>query len=352
MSLIACGLGVAVEGRHRSASGLTKFLSEHGRVACCGVPLGKLRQYRGGCQRIGVAYASEDGEKWDKAWRPVRKLCRTHRCGAMRRSAFTLAGVALMYCLITEGKMPEHLEHTAENLLNNIMESLADSVPKQKSVRFFEEDNSVSSKMNKLFGRQKSVHHILGGGKSADVLLWRNKKISSSVLTAATAVWILFEWLNYHFLTLVCFALVIGMLFQFVWSNASGVMNRSPSDVPRLVLPDEFFVNVAVSIGAQINQFLCFIQDVACGRNLKQFLAVVASLLAAAVIGSWCNFLTVLYIGYVSAHTLPVLYEKYEDEVDDFIYRVFGQFQSQYRKLDGSLLSKIPKGNLKMKKSD
>lgn len=61
--------------------------------------------------------------------------------------------------------MPENVEHTAENILNNIMESFADSVPKQKSVRFFEEGNSVSSKMNKLFGRQNSVHNILGGGK-------------------------------------------------------------------------------------------------------------------------------------------------------------------------------------------
>lgn len=60
--------------------------------------------------------------------------------------------------------MPEHSEHTAEKILNNIMETLADSVPKQKSVRFFEEENTVSSRMNRLFGRQKSVHMILGGG--------------------------------------------------------------------------------------------------------------------------------------------------------------------------------------------
>lgn len=61
---------------------------------------------------------------------------------------------------------------------------------------------------------------------AADVLLWRNKKISASVLTGATIIWVLFEWLNYHFLTLVCFALVLGMLAQFIWTNASGFLNR------------------------------------------------------------------------------------------------------------------------------
>lgn len=52
------------------------------------------------------------------------------------------------------------------------------------------------------------------------------------------------------------------------------VPGRSTSEVPRLVLPDDLFVNVALSIGSQLNQFLGFIQDVACGRNLKQFILV------------------------------------------------------------------------------
>ncbi|XP_026655689.2 reticulon-like protein B8 isoform X2 [Phoenix dactylifera] len=212
--------------------------------------------------------------------------------------------------------MPEHLQNAAENILNTIVENIANNVPKQTSVRFSEEQNTVPTQMNKLVGRQKSIHKILGGGKSADVLLWRNKKISSSVLTGATATWVLFEWL------------------------------QSPSQVPRLVLPEELFINIAVCIGAQINQFLGFIQDVACGRNLRQSLVVVVSLWAAAVIGSWCNFLTVLYIGFVCAHTLPVLYEKYEDQVDDFVYNLIGQLQNRYRKVDASVFSKMAKGKL------
>jgi len=51
-----------------------------------------------------------------------------------------------------------------------------------------------------------------------------------------------------------------------------------------------------------------------------------------------------LLLGFVAAHTLPVFYEKYEDEVDNFVYKVLGQMQHQYRNLDASVLSKIPKG--------
>ncbi|XVE83653.1 hypothetical protein DITRI_Ditri16bG0103800 [Diplodiscus trichospermus] len=249
--------------------------------------------------------------------------------------------------------MPEKI--TSEDFLNNLVETLADSVSKQKSVSFFEEEksNSVVSSFNRLFGRQRPVHHILGGGKSADVLLWRNKKISASVLAGATAIWVLFEWLNYHFLTLLCFAVVLVMLAQFIWSNASGLLNsRSPSQVPRLVLPEELFVGIGRSLGAEVNQGLRFLQDVACGGNLKQFLVIVISLWVAAVIGSWCNFLTVLYIGFVAAHTVPVLYERYDEQIDSFVYNVFEQFQNHYKKLDAGVLSKIPKGKFKVKKHD
>ncbi|KAK6945499.1 Reticulon, partial [Dillenia turbinata] len=185
-------------------------------------------------------------------------------------------------------KMSEGIK--AESLLSGIMESIADNVPKKKSVSFFEEDksNTVSSQFNRLFGRQKPLHHLLGGGKS-------------------------------------------------------------PGSVPRVVIPKELFVNIGSAVGFEVNRALGFLQDVACGGNLKQFLMVVASLLAAAMIGSWCNFLTVFYIGFVAAHTLPVLYEKNEDQVDSFVDSVLGQFQKHYKKVDAGFLSKIPR-NLKAKK--
>ncbi|KAG4125725.1 hypothetical protein ERO13_D10G114600v2 [Gossypium hirsutum] len=247
--------------------------------------------------------------------------------------------------------MPEKI---SEDLFNNLVETIADSVSKQKSVSFFEEEksNSVVSGFNRLFGRQRPVHHILGGGKSADVLLWRNKKISASFLASATLIWVLFEWLNYHFLTLLSFALVLGMVVQFVWSNASGLLNRSSSQVPHLVLPDELFVSIGRSVGAEVNRGLQYLQDVSCQGNLKQFLVIAVSLWVAAVIGSWCNFLTVLYIGFVAAHTLPVLYERYDEQIDGFVYKMLDQFQNHYKKLDSGFLSKIPKGKFKLKKHD
>ncbi|GAB2234106.1 hypothetical protein Droror1_Dr00003343 [Drosera rotundifolia] len=130
---------------------------------------------------------------------------------------------------------------------------------------------AINSQVYRLFGRQKPIHKLLGGGKSADVLLWRNKKISIGVLAAATAVWVLFEWLKYHFLSIVCFLLAISLVVQFVWSNSSGFVNSSP---PRLSLPDHLFHDIAVSVGTEVNKALALLQDLALGGNLKHFLAI------------------------------------------------------------------------------
>ncbi|KAL3726593.1 hypothetical protein ACJRO7_031491 [Eucalyptus globulus] len=241
--------------------------------------------------------------------------------------------------------MPEKI--TAEDLFNEIVEKIAENVPKQKSVSFVEGDkaDAVTSQFKRLFGCQKPIHRLFGGGKSADVLLWRNKNISAGVLAGATAIWVLLEWLDYHFLTLVCFALILGMLALFLWSNVSGLLSRSASKPPRLVVPNDVFVDFGKSVGAEVNQALKFLQDVALGGNLKQFLMVVGSLWAAAIIGGLCNFITVLYIGFAAGHTLPVLYERYEDQVNSFGDQVLDQLQHLYRKLAPPELISAVEGN-------
>lgn len=66
--------------------------------------------------------------------------------------------------------------------------------------------------------------------------------------------------------------------------------------------------------------------------------------------GSCCNFLTLFYIAFVLLHTVPVLYEKYEDKVDPFAEKATIEIKKQYAVFDEKVLSKIPRGPLKDKK--
>lgn len=80
-------------------------------------------------------------------------------------------------------KMSEHSESTAEKLMGNIMDTIADRLPKQKSDNIMSnimdtisdklpkqrsgrfDPGSVADVKNKMFGRQRSLHGVLGGGK-------------------------------------------------------------------------------------------------------------------------------------------------------------------------------------------
>ncbi|CAN7010583.1 unnamed protein product [Brassica oleracea var. botrytis] len=142
---------------------------------------------------------------------------------------------------------------------------------------------------------------------------------------------------------------LLGMIVQFVWSNASGALNRSQSGVSRLVLPKDFFAEVGVTIGTEVNRGLMFLQDLACRGSSKQFLMVAAIGLWLAAMIPYRLQLPNRFVywgdafcmceGFVGAHTMPVLYEKYEDEVDGFVDSLLMKFHSHYKKMDTGFLS-------------
>uniref|UniRef100_M0ZGC0 24 kDa seed maturation protein n=1 Tax=Solanum tuberosum TaxID=4113 RepID=M0ZGC0_SOLTU len=55
---------------------------------------------------------------------------------------------------------------------------------------------------------------------------------------------------------------------------------------------------------------------------------------------------------FVLLHTIPVLYEKYEDKVDPLAEKAMHEIKKQYAVFDAKVLSKIPRGPLKDKKKD
>jgi len=61
---------------------------------------------------------------------------------------------------------------------------------------------------------------------AADLFLWRNKRISGGVLAGATAIWLLFEVMDYHLLTLLCHCLILTLAILFLWSNATTFINK------------------------------------------------------------------------------------------------------------------------------
>ncbi|CAO2199654.1 unnamed protein product [Urochloa humidicola] len=208
----------------------------------------------------------------------------------------------------------------------------------------------AKAKVFRLFGREQPIHKALGGGKPADVFLWRNRNISAGVLGGATAIWILFECLGYHLLTFVCHGLIFSLGGLFLWSNAASFINKSPPRIPEVIIPEDLVVNIALSTRYEINRAFANLRHIALGRDIKKFLMVIAGLWLLSVLGSCCNFLTLVYIVFVVLHTVPVLYEKYEDQIDSYGEKGWVEVKKQYAVFDEKVLSKVPRGPAKDKK--
>ncbi|KAL6609553.1 hypothetical protein ACP70R_039522 [Stipagrostis hirtigluma subsp. patula] len=200
-----------------------------------------------------------------------------------------------------------------------------------------------------LFRRPRSVHKLLGGRKVADVLLWRNRNLSAGILAGATLVWFLFDVVEYNIVTLLCHIALLGMLLLFIWSNAAPLFDRPPPHIPEVIVSEHAFREVALSIHYKLAHFVSVLYDIACGKDLKKFLMVIGSLWILAIVGDTCSFTTLLYVGFLCALTLPVLYERYEAEVDRIIAKGSDDLKKFYKKVDSNVLNKIPRGPVKTK---
>ncbi|GFP92598.1 reticulon-like protein b2 [Phtheirospermum japonicum] len=210
--------------------------------------------------------------------------------------------------------------------------------------------SSIKAKVYRLFGREKPVHRVLGGGKPADVFLWRDKKLSAGLLGGATAIWVLFDVLEYHLLSFVCHGLILVLTILFLWSNATTFINKSRPRIPELNIPEKPVMEFASALRIEVNRAFAALRCIASGRDLKKFLSVIVGLWVLSVAGSCCDFLTLLYTITVLLFTVPLVYEKYEDQIDSFVEKAVAELKKQYAVFDAKVLSKIPRGPLKDKK--
>lgn len=82
------------------------------------------------------------------------------------------------------------------------------------------------------------------------------------------------------------------------------------------------------------------------GDNWSFVLAICSKLILIVIL-----YLSLNATAFVLLHTVPVLYEKYEDKVDPLAEKLMQEIKKQYAIFDAKVLSKIPVGPLKDKKN-
>ncbi|KAH9538835.1 hypothetical protein CY35_15G027300 [Sphagnum magellanicum] len=193
------------------------------------------------------------------------------------------------------------------------------------------------------FGRQKSVHELLGGGRTADVLLWRDKTIAVALLAGSTILWYLLEHLKYSLVALIVHSLLVFIGVLFLWIHTASVLNRSGPPVIQLRLSEDFVLSRASVFRTKLNRCLQFATDIAVFKDLKLCIKVVGALWIVSKLGSWLHSLTLVWIVILAAQTLPVIYDQYEDVIDHYLRMAADEVHKHYKTIDATFLSKIPK---------
>ncbi|XP_044466964.1 reticulon-like protein B9 [Mangifera indica] len=200
----------------------------------------------------------------------------------------------------------------------------------------------------RLFGRQRPVHAVLGGGKVADILLWKNKTVSASLLIGMTVIWFLFEVVEYNFVTLLCHISITTMLASFIWCRAAEFFNWKKPNIPEMILSESAFREVASSFRARYNYLAIRLVDIAHGKDPALFILAISVLYILSVIGTCFSFLNLLYLGIICLETLPFLYDRYEDDVDYFLAnKGTRKLKKLFRRFNSLVLKKIPRGPVK-----
>lgn len=59
-----------------------------------------------------------------------------------------------------------------------------------------------------------------------DIVLWRRKKLSTSILVAATATWVLMELYQFNFLTLISWFIIFVVSSIFLYANMLRLLSK------------------------------------------------------------------------------------------------------------------------------
>ncbi|CAK9316889.1 unnamed protein product [Citrullus colocynthis] len=170
------------------------------------------------------------------------------------------------------------------------------------------------------------LYFILGDGKVAELMLWKNKRESAAMAAGISGIWLVVEVLDYHFVTLVCHILIILM---------------SPPNAQDFEISESTFTHLFQTFNWLLHNFF----EISSGHDFKLFAMVTGSLWLLSVIGELVNSFNLMYIVFVSLQVVPVVYNKYEEKLNQFASIIKSNMDKYFHIIYSNFLSKIPRSH-------
>ncbi|XP_073050960.1 3beta-hydroxysteroid-dehydrogenase/decarboxylase-like [Primulina eburnea] len=164
---------------------------------------------------------------------------------------------------------------------------------------------------------------LLGCGKLADVLLWRNRKETFIVLLILAAFYFNFVATGYTAITAVSKLLLAASVFLFIHSKLpKKILGYEIEKIP----DSKFHVSAAaarqmsLSVASKWNSAMSDLKSLCKGNDSMLFFKVVLSLLLVSMVGAF-SLHNIFVIGLPIIFIAFVVYEKKEEEIDNLVIK-------------------------------
>eukprot|EP00245_Coleochaete_scutata_P012197 TRINITY_DN4703_c0_g1_i2.p1 TRINITY_DN4703_c0_g1~~TRINITY_DN4703_c0_g1_i2.p1 ORF type:complete len:564 (-),score=109.67 TRINITY_DN4703_c0_g1_i2:286-1977(-) len=169
------------------------------------------------------------------------------------------------------------------------------------------------------------AHRALGGGRVADVLLWRDLKLSAGMLVAFLLVYYFLFGGKYRFLQLVAtmaFYTVMGLFIYSLAHKATVALKMGTlPEVPLVVVPANVTTTAAEKFRQTWNSTVApALKKIITGQDF----IFIAKAIAVLYVVSWIGTLplrTMLLVTIFLSFAIPILYELNEEHVDKAVVK-------------------------------
>mmetsp|Transcript_66600 Transcript_66600/g.157926 ORF Transcript_66600/g.157926 Transcript_66600/m.157926 type:complete len:218 (+) Transcript_66600:23-676(+) len=171
--------------------------------------------------------------------------------------------------------------------------------------------------------------------RAVDLVHWKDPKESAVVFVTTLAAIYMLAWSNRTVVSLSCALLAVHLIASVATSLLHGSKAAKPA--PMKIDPEaaKAVVDSAVTF---INGKLAWYSDVLSGRNLAAF-QILGVLVAGFFVGGWFSGAMLIFLAFIGAFSLPVLYVKNQKVVDDKVSLLKDKLDELIEKVS----SKIPK---------
>nr|GEV74593.1 3-beta hydroxysteroid-dehydrogenase/ decarboxylase-like isoform X1 [Tanacetum cinerariifolium] len=165
----------------------------------------------------------------------------------------------------------------------------------------------------------------LGNGLVADILLWRDKKLTFTAMLALIVFYVSFVLPGSTMITAICKILIWSSLFLFVHGKLPNrLMGYTIEKIPesKFQYPEELTRKIALSVASSWNCAVDCLKSISAGNDWMLFFKIALSLFVISWIGSMSlHSFFIKVLPFVFA--LFYIYDRYEDEVDRILKVVF-----------------------------